>query len=454
MQEINKEYIDHICELLESKQASSILKLLEEFHPADIAKIIEDLNTKEANGLFTLLDDETASDVLVELDEDIQQKLLQDIPATEIYEKFLEPMESDDAADIINELPEDVKEKVVNILSESKEEEAQDVIELLDYPEDTAGGLMAKERIQVNINENVSKCIARIQEAKEELDDIYAVYVVDEEEKLKGIIPLQNLVLYSPKTKIIDFFESEIISVDTYTQAEEVARIMKRYDLVVLPVVDSDGILVGRITIDDVVDFITEEAEEDYQLASGISEDVDPTDKIWVLSRARLPWLLLGLVGGVAASKVIGQHEASIKIYPEMAFFIPIITAMAGNAGIQSSAIVVQALAGNTLGESSFFAKIFKEFTVSFINGMICSVILLAYGIFFTDMLQTALTISISLLAVIILASTLGLAIPLLLQRIKIDPALATGPFITTTNDLIGLAVYFYIGHMMYNIPF
>ncbi|MBT4338168.1 MAG: magnesium transporter, partial [Bacteroidetes bacterium] len=303
-------------------------------------------------------------------------------------------------------------------------------------------------------NDTVSKCIALIQEAKEEVDDIYAVYVVDDDEKLKGIIPLKNLVLFPPRTKIIDFFEDDVKYVTVDTEAEEVAQIMQRYDLVVLPVIDHDGILVGRITIDDVVDFITEEAEEDYQLASGISEDVDPTDKVWILSRARLPWLLLGLVGGVAASKVIGTHEETIRINPEMAFFIPIITAMAGNAGIQSSAIVVQALAANTMGKSSFLAKILKEFTVSVINGLICGILLMVYGIFFTDMLQTALTISISLLVVIMLASTLGFAIPLLLDRIKIDPALATGPFITTTNDLIGLAVYFYIGHLMYSFTF
>jgi magnesium transporter len=454
MQEINKDYIDTIREMLEINDEASIKELIQEIHPADIAQIIEELNTREARELFSYIEDEVASDVLVELEEDTQQKLLQNVSAADIYEKFIEPMESDDAADIINELPEDVREEVVDILTKSTEEDAQDVISLLEYKEDTAGGLMAKEMIQVHTTDTVSKCIAHIQEASEEVDDIYAVYVVNEENKLKGIIPLKNLVLYPPRTKVQSFFEEDVKFVEVDTQAEEVAQVMKKYDLVVLPVIDKDGILVGRITIDDVVDFITEEAEEDYQLASGISEDVDPTDKVWILSRARLPWLLLGLLGGVAASKVIGLHEDAIRIYPEMAFFIPIITAMAGNAGIQSSAIVVQALAGNTMGESSFFAKITKEFVVSLINGLICGALLLGYGLFFTDMLQTALTISISLLAVILLASTLGLAIPLLLDRIKIDPALATGPFITTSNDLIGLAVYFYIGHLMYNISF
>ncbi len=454
MQEINKQYIEHIQVMLENKDSASIIDLFNEIHPADIAAIIEELNIRDARELFSYLVGDLASDVLVELEDDTQQKLLLDIPASEIYAKFIESMESDDAADIINELPEDVREEVVTILEKSSEEDAQDVIELLEYEEDSAGGLMAKEMIQVHINDTVSKCIALIQEAKEEVDDIYAVYVVDDDEKLKGIITLKNLVLFPPRTKIIDFFEDDVKYVTVDTEAEEVAQIMQRYDLVVLPVIDHDGILVGRITIDDVVDFITEEAEEDYQLASGISEDVDPTDKVWILSRARLPWLLLGLVGGVAASKVIGIHEETIRINPEMAFFIPIITAMAGNAGIQSSAIVVQALAANTMGKSSFLAKILKEFTVSVINGLICGALLMVYGIFFTDMLQTALTISISLLVVIMLASTLGFAIPLLLDRIKIDPALATGPFITTTNDLIGLAVYFYIGHLMYSFTF
>ncbi|MFC2113930.1 magnesium transporter [Bacteroidota bacterium] len=452
MLEINKEYIESIKEMLESNDTVSLKEHLAELHPADIAEIINELSSRNAREFFLYIDEELAPDVLVELDEDIQQKLLLDLPASEIIEKYLEPMESDDAADIINELPGDVREEVLNILSESKEEDAQDVIELVEYEEDIAGGLMAKELIEVNINDNVSHCIAKIQEASEEMDEIYAVYVIDDDEKLLGIIPLKNFVLYPPRTKIKEIFEDDVKYVEVNTPAEEVARIMKRYDLVVIPVVDKDGVLVGRITIDDMVDFITEEAEEDYQLASGLSEDVDLTDKVWVLSRARLPWLLLGLIGGVAASKVIGLHEESILIHPEMAFFIPIITAMAGNAGIQSSAIVVQALAGNTMGDSSFFAKLFKEFRVSLINGLICGALLLTYGIFFTDMLNTAITISISLLTVILLASLLGLMIPLMLHRINIDPALATGPFISTSNDLIGLTIYFYIGHLLYNI--
>ena len=449
MLKITKEYIDHFKALLEEEDKESILLLIRDLHYADIASVVEELYQDEARQFFSYLEGETASDVLAELDEDVQQDILEDLSATEIVEKYLDPMDSDDAADIINELPSDIRIEVVSLLEQSTEEDAKDVIELLDYKEDTAGGLMAKELIRVNMHHTVSQCIKEIREQREEVEDVYAVYVVDEDSTLKGIIPLKNLVLFDAETMVSDLLDDDIKYARVDTAAEEVAMIMQKYDLVYLPVVNTENKLVGRITIDDVIDFIKEEAEQDYQLASGISEDVDHSDKIWVISRSRLPWLILGLFGGILASLVISRHEDAIRIYPEMAFFIPIITAMAGNVGIQSSALVVQSLASNTLGERTFSHKLFKELSVALINGLLCSSILLTYGFFFADM-PTAITIGISLLTVILLASTLGLIIPLFLNRINIDPALATGPFITTSNDIIGLGVYFLIGHYMY----
>ncbi|MEA3495915.1 MAG: magnesium transporter, partial [Bacteroidota bacterium] len=330
----------------------------------------------------------------------------------------------------------------------------QNLIHLIEYHEDSAGGLMAKELLKIPYEETVSQCISVIQKNTEEVENIYAVYVVDENEKLKGIIPLQTLVLSQPNKSVKEIFKKEVISVKLDTPAEDVANKMQRYDLVVLPVVDENNVLVGRITIDDVLDFVKEEAEEDYQLMSGITEDVDIKDKVWVLSRSRLPWLILGLIGGIFASLVIGNYEDQIKIAPEMAFFIPLITAMAGNAGIQSSAIVVQALASNTFEQGGFLSKISKEISVAMINGLVCAALLLTYGFIFEDSLNIAYTISLSLFAVIIIASALGITIPFILDKLKIDPALATGPFITTSNDLIGLAVYFWLGHLMYSVTF
>lgn len=456
MQDISKEYIENIKRILEEENITEIKEVLQDLHPADIAYIISGINVKNAKLLFSYLDQEIAPDVLVELDEDIQQNILEDYESNEIVTKFIEEMESDDAADIIMELPDDVKDDVVGILNKSKEEDAQEIIELLDYKEDTAGGLMAKELVEVNLNETVAHCISEIQRLSEveEIDDIYAVYVVDDQERLKGILSLKQLLLHPSNVKVSTFYSDDYIAVEADTSAEEVAKKMQKYDLVVLPVIDKNGSLLGRITIDDVIDFIKEEADEDYQLASGITEDVDLRDKVWVLSRSRLPWLILGLFGGITSSLVIRNYEDAIRIYPEMAFFIPLITAMAGNAGIQSSAIVVQALANGTLGKGSFFSKLTKELSVAMINALICGSLLLGYGVLFSDSMSIAMTISASLVSVILIASLLGITIPLLLTKLKIDPALATGPFITTSNDLIGLAVYFTIGHLMYNIQF
>lgn len=454
MLEITKEYLDSIKALIVLKDADKIREASVDLHPADIAITMTRLSLRYSKLWFSYLDKDDSINVLVELEEDIRNEILEDYKPEEIVTKFIDGMDSDDAADIINDLPIDINKEVVTLLNKSKEEDAQDVISLLEYEEDTAGGLMAKELVQVNLNDSVSECIAEIQKQAEEVEKVYSVYVVDDDDNLKGIIPLKKLVLSASNVKIKNIFDEDINFVDVSATGEQVANVMSKYNLVVLPVVDNGGKLVGRITIDDVVDFIREEAEEDYQLMSGITEDVKPSDKIWHLSRARLPWLLLGLVGGVIASKVIGIHESTIQIYPEMAFFIPLITAMAGNAGVQSSAIVVQAIAGHTLGKSTFLSRIVKEFAVSLLNGLICAIILLSYGFIFSESMEITLTISISLLTVIVLASTLGLAIPLILNKFKIDPALATGPFITTSNDLIGLAVYFWIGHLMYSISF
>ena len=309
---------------------------------------------------------------------------------------------------------------------------------------------MAKELIAVNQDWSALKCVKEMRKQAEEMDDVYAVYVVDDNEVLLGLLSLNKLLIATTETSIADIYEKEVISVKTDMRSDEVANIMNKYDLVVLPVIDENGQLAGRITIDDVVDVIKEEAEKDYQMASGISEDVESTDKVWILSRARLPWLLIGLVGGILGAQVIGIYENDIKIYPEMAFFIPLIAAMGGNAGVQSSAIIVQGLANKTLGIESISSKLIKEFGVAMINGLICAVLILGYNMFFSDSMALSLTVSIALLAVIVFATIFGTLVPLLLDKRNIDAALATGPFITTVNDVLGLFLYFMIGRMMY----
>ncbi|HHZ65222.1 MAG TPA: magnesium transporter [Flavobacteriales bacterium] len=368
----------------------------------------------------------------------------------EIAYQVIDNIESDDAADVIAELPDEVQEEIIKLIEDP--EQASDIADLLNYDENTAGGLMAKELIAVNKNWAVLKCVKEMRHQAEIIDDVYAVYVVDNQAKLLGILSLNKLLITPTDTKIEDVYEQNAISVHVETNAEEVANIMDKYDLVVLPVIDNNGTLVGKITIDDVVDVIKEEAEKDYQMASGITDDVESSDKAWVLSKARLPWLLIGLIGGIFGAQIIGLYEHDIQIYPEMAFFIPLIAAMGGNVGVQSSALIVQGLANNTLGVESITSKLIKELGVALINGLICSAVILIYNLVFSDSLALSLTVSVALLSVIIFAGLFGTLIPLLLDRVDVDAALATGPFITTINDILGLVVYFIIGRLMYGV--
>ena len=449
-QKLTREYLDEILEAIKIRDDDASLLMLESLHPADIAEIYDELKIEEATYLYLLLDPEKASDVLVELEENDREKFLNSLPSEVIASQFIDHMESDDAADVIGDLDEEKKQEV--LLHIDDVEQAGDIVDLLGYNEDTAGGLMAKELIRVNENWGVATCIREMRKQAEDLDEIYYIYVVNNENLLIGILSLKALLLASASTKVHDIYSDDIRSVQTEASSEAVAQIMEKYDLVVLPVTDSIGRLVGRITIDDVVDVIREEAERDYQLASGITADVETTDSPARLSRARLPWLIIGLLGGIIVAAVIGRFENDIQINPEMAFFIPLIAAMAGNVGIQSSAIIVQGIASNSLGLESTAKKLSKEFLVALLNGLILSGLLFLYNFFFSDNLALTFTVSASLFVVIIFAALFGTLIPLLLNRVKIDPALATGPFITTMNDIMGLFIYFLMGRILYGI--
>jgi len=447
---LTKEFLEEIKSFVEIRDAENLSELLAELHPTDLAEIVDKLNREQATYILSTLDDETAAEVVTFLDEETRERFMQILSPKEIAEKVIDNLDSDDAADIISELPE---EKQREVLSEIEDyEQAKDIADLLNYDEESAGGLMAKELVKVNLNSSLMQCVREIRKQAEEIDDLFAVYVVDDRDVLLGVLPIKNLLLAPSHAKLEDIIiKDELVSVNASEKGEKVAEIMRKYDLVVLPVVDGLGRLIGRITIDDVVDVMQEEAEKDYQMASGISEDVGSDDKVWVLSRARLPWLLIGLFGGIVGSRVIGAYEDQLQIHPEMAFFIPLIAAMGGNAGVQSSAIIVQSLAGGTI-TGHVLPRLAKEFSVALINGAACAIVLLAYSLIFTDSFSLSMTIGISLISVIVLASILGTFIPLMLDRFKIDPALATGPFITTTNDIIGLFVYFSIGRLLYGV--
>ena len=446
--ELTREYIERLTGVIEAKDEKSAISMMEELHAADIAGIYNELDIEQAKFLYLLLEGEKAADVLAELDDDDREKFLRILPSETIASVFIENMDSDDAADVMADLSEAKQEEVLQHIKDI--EQAGDIVDLLSYDEDTAGGLMAKEMITVNENWNILTTLKEMRKQAEEIDEVYYVYVVDNDNILKGTLSLKKLVLASSSQKIKNLYNSDIISVRAETNDEEVAQIMRKYDLVVLPVIDSIGRLIGRITIDDIVDVIQEEAERDYQMASGIMEDVETTDSAWVLTRARLPWLLIGLLGGILVALVIGRFETDLQDNAKMAFFIPLIAAMAGNVGIQSSAIVVQSIANNTLGLEKTLSKLIKEFLVGVVNGLILAILLFTYNFFVSDSFALTLTVSISLLIVIVFAALFGTIIPLLLNKLKIDPALATGPFITTLNDIMGLFIYFLVGRMIF----
>ncbi|MCA0431569.1 MAG: magnesium transporter [Bacteroidetes bacterium] len=446
--ELTTDYLNKLQDAIASKNQLFIKEQLSELYAPDIAIIINQLNVEEASYLYELINDELAADVLLELDDDKREQLLSTFSSKEIAEQ-IDNMESDDAADVIAELPENIQEEVLAHIEDI--EQASDIAELINYEEGTAGSLMAKELVSVYAFETVSHCIEEIRKQTDSVDVLYTIYVVDNNDRLIGELSLKKLIISHPLARVEEIYEPNIQSVKTSATSEEVADFMRKYDLVVLPVVDQLNRLVGRITIDDVVDVIKETADENLQRMSGISDDVDTNDKLWVLSKARIPWLLVGMCGGIIGSRIIGTYEEQLKIHPEMAFFIPLIGAMGGNVGVQSSAIIVQGLANNTLLGDKIGPKLLKELGVGLVNGIICSVLIWAYASVIEDW-KLAATVSVALLTVIIFASFLGTFVPLTMNKFKINPALATGPFVTTLNDIIGMTIYFLVGRLLYGV--
>ena len=442
--ELDTKFIDDLELLITEKDSVTIAKKLKEIHPADIADIIEQLSEQNAQFLFEIFENPKSADIIVELEDDVRESILSAFTPKKIAKVLIDHLESDDAADVIAELPQEKKAKVLSHIKNKVQ--ADDISDLLTYSEDSAGSLMAKELVKVNENWTILKCLKEMRKQAEKIRNIHTIYVVDDNNKLLGLLSLRKLLVIENSTTITSIINRNIISVKTNKNNEDVANIMNKYDLIVIPVVDENDTLLGRITIDDILDFVKEEAEKDYQMASGISEDVEANDNIWNITRARLPWLLIGLTGGILGAKIIGMFDLKNNLF-ELAFFIPLITAMGGNVGVQSAAIVVQGLANNNFKANNISNKLLKELGVAIFNGLICSTIILLVTLLIGCSMAISITVSISLLSVIIFAALFGTFIPLILEKYKIDPALATGPFITTINDILGLLIYFLIGH-------
>jgi magnesium transporter len=446
---ISREFLSEIERLISENKEQELHLLLEDIHFADIAEIMEELDDYGAGYIFNTLDSEKTAEILLELDEEVREKILKNLSPKEIAEE-LDELSTDDAADIIAELPQHKKEQVISELEDV--EHAKDIVDLLRYDEDSAGGLMGKELVKVNENWNVLTCVKEMRAQAENVSRVHSIYVVDDEDRLKGRLSLKDLLTTSTKTHISEVYIKKVDYVKVDTKDVEVARIMQKYDLEAIPVVDELGRLVGRITIDDIIDVIKEEADKDYQLAAGISQDVEADDSILELTKARLPWLVLALFGGFISVHVLGIFEPVMKFHPELFFFTPLIAAMAGNVGVQSSAIIVQGLANNTI-IGPVVERLLKELSLSLLNGVILSIILLAGSYFLLGYeIHVGYTVSIALLSVIIMASLIGTFIPIILNKYGVDPALATGPFITTSNDILGILTYFTIAKIILGI--
>ena len=445
--QLSEELLKKIADLILAKKNTPLKKIVKDVHFADMAEIINELNEDQGIYLIKLFDSEKTSEILTELDEDVREKILKALSVKEIADE-IEELDSDDAADILGELSDKRKEEVISEISDNNL--ADDLKELLSYKEDSAGGLMAKELVQANENWSITKCLKEIKKQGENVTRVHSIYVVDDKQKLIGRLSLKDLIISPAKKLIKDIYIPKVDSVNVYEDGEEVAKIMSKYDLEAIPVVDNKKKLVGRITIDDIVDFIKEEAEEDYLLAAGVQGDVEADDSIFELTKARLPWLFLGLVGGLGSVFILEGFEEVMNhpSYKTLFFFTPLIAAMAGNVGVQSSAIIVQGLA-NDVVKGSLVSRLLKELGLSLINGFILGFLTILFGLATNLPIELSITISLSMLCVIVVAALIGTSIPILLDKKGIDPAIATGPFITTSNDIFGIFLFFYIAKII-----
>ncbi|MDX1470987.1 MAG: magnesium transporter [Flavobacteriaceae bacterium] len=443
--QLSDEILEHVNLLIAENRDKELQAYLKDLHYADIAEILDELELEQATYVIKLLDSDTTSDILMELDEDIRERVLDQLSAKEIAKEVTE-LDTDDAADMIAELPIERQEQVIAEISD--EEHKAEIQELLAYDEDSAGGLMAKELVKVYETWTVAGCLRKIRGQAENVTRVHSIYVVDKKNKLVGRLSLKDLITAKSDQKIADIYISNVDAVNVHDHSEDVARVMQKYDLEAIPVVDDNQTLLGRITIDDIVDVIKEEADKDYQLAAGISQDVEADDSILDLTKARLPWLVLGLFGGLGSVFIMQGYEEIMDTVPELFFYTPLIAAMAGNVGVQSSAIIVQGLANDNL-RGSLLQRLIKEVTLSLINGVALAFLVIAFGMLFGQNFVESLAIAVSMLSVIVVAALVGTFVPIILDKRGIDPAIATGPFITTSNDILGIYLFFVIAGLI-----
>ena len=448
MKEFSEQDIERIENLIDHDDRKAAVEELRDMHPADIAELFQTLNLKQAEWVFNLIDDkEKKADVLMELDEEDRKKILENLNPEEIGE-YIDLLDTDDAVDLIQELDEEEREEVIQHIDDV--EQAGDIVDLLQYDEDTAGGLMGTELIAVNENWSMPECLKEMRRQAEDLDDIYYIYVVDDDNRLRGILPLKMLITHPSVSKIKHEMEKDPVLVKTDTPIDEVAIDFEKYDLVAMPVVDSIGRLVGQITVDDVMDEVREQSERDYQLASGISSDVDADDSVFAQTKARIPWLLIGIIGGIINSVILTGFEAQIAAVTVLAIFIPLIGGTGGNVGVQASAIVVQGLANGRLDIKNAWKQIGRECLIALLNAVVISSVVLVYVLLTqSHMYAVAFAVAASLFCVVIFATVFGTFVPLTLEKLKINPALATGPFIQITNDVVGLLIYVSMSTLM-----
>jgi len=444
--EITRDFVDQIEEAIAQKDTENIISSLEDLYPADITTVLYELNTEQSKYVLELLDPEVGAEILSSLDADIRTNFLKSFTSEEVA-RYVNLMESDDAVDMLNEQKVQSREEIISLID--NQEKAADIIDLLRYEEDTAGGLMATEFIKVNVNWRVRQCIEEIRRQAENVQKIHAIYVVDDKDKLVGRIGMKELILSNDNTPISELFDEDIICIETYKTDAEVVDIMQKYDLEAIPVVNAQGKLMGRITIDDVVDVIQEQAETNIQLMSGITEDVEEDDSVYRLSRARLPWLIIAMIGGLIGARFINLYENEISIIPALAMFTPLITATGGNVGIQSSSLIIQTLANKSVIFDNLTQRLLKVILVALLNAVVISTLVMGFNLLFDEDAKLAVVVSIALFSVVMLSSLMGTITPMILNRYGINPAVAAGPFITTANDLLGLAVYFLVAHML-----
>ncbi|MGC1631435.1 MAG: magnesium transporter [Gelidibacter sp.] len=444
--ELTDELIEQVQQLIQDKNDDELHRLLNEFHYADIAEILDEVDLEDAVYVIKLLDSETTSEILMELDEDHREKILRNLSSKEIANE-VQALDTDDAADILSELSEERQREVIHHMED--EDHKAEITELLAYHEDTAGGLMAKELVKVYETWTVAGCLRRIRGQAKDVTRVHSIYVVDKQNKLIGRLSLKDLIIAKSDEKIADIYIKNVDYVKVDEDPEEVAKIMAKYDLEAIPVVDDDMVLLGRITIDDIIDVLIEEADKDYQLAAGITGDVEADDSIWQLTKARLPWLLIGMFGGIGAASIINGFSYAMMQFPALLLFIPLVQATAGNVGVQSSAIVVKGLANGTI-DSNILNRLFKELLLGLVNGLAIAfvVLMISHFGFHTTYLES-LTICVALVTVIMMAAIIGTSMPIFLDRRGIDAAVATGPFITTSNDVFGILTYFIVAKII-----